>query len=63
MANLIIPKMKQIPEGATLEERGIMFEEYREELIRLNPQAFNRDGSVKSIWGSIKDFFKSLINR
>ena len=58
MAIAIIPKMKPIPKGATKEDRERMFEEYKAELISLNPGNFNPDGTTKSffqwLWGLYK---------
>lgn len=44
----IIPKMKEIPEGATKADRIRMYDEYMAELRRLNPKHYNADGSLKS---------------
>lgn len=57
MARVYIPNMRKIAEGATNEEREKMFEEYKKELIKLNPSKFNSDGSVKTLWQS----FSSLM--
>jgi len=53
MRRAFLPPRKPIPEGATEEDRKRMFQEYREELRRLNPHMHNPDGSLKddNVWG------------
>ncbi len=57
MARVIIPEMKKIPDGATDADRLQMFNEHKAELVRLNPGHFNPDGTVKTVWQSIKGVF------
>lgn len=58
MARVIIPPMPPVPEGATQELRDQMREEYKAELMALNPGHFNPDGSLKSPWQMLKGLFK-----
>jgi hypothetical protein len=57
MARSYFPPLKPIPEGATKEERIAMFNEYKKEAISMNPNAFNKDGTVKTTWQMIKGLF------
>ena len=57
MTYIYLPKVKEVPEGATIEERKRMFEEYKQELIKYNPNSFNADGSVKTFWQVLKSTF------
>lgn len=50
MAYANIPPMKEVPEGATQEQRDAMYQEYRAELQLRNPRHFNPDGSLKTDW-------------
>lgn len=53
-----IPPMIPVPEGASDSERLAMFEEYKSELIRINPGIYNEDGSVKTILQRMRAHFK-----
>jgi hypothetical protein len=55
MAIVIVPELKPIPVDATPEYRQKLYDEYCAELIKLNPQYFNQDGSPKSIWSLIRN--------
>lgn len=55
MSKLNIPSLKRVPEGATKETRIQMFEDYKSELMRMNPGRFNNDGSIRTIWQAIKE--------
>jgi len=57
MAFVYIPEIKKVPEGATKEERIKMFNEYKEDLIRCNPNFFNEDGTVRTFWKVLKYTF------
>ena len=57
MAFVYIPEIKKVPEGATKEERIKMFNEYKEDLIRCNPNSFNEDGTVRTFWKVLKYTF------
>lgn len=57
MPRAYIPPMKRVPEGATEQEREMMYKEYRELLVKMNPSYFNADGSLKTIWQQIKSLF------
>ena len=57
MAFVYIPEIKKVPEGATKEERIKMFNEYKEDLIRCNPNSFNEDGTVRTFWQVLKYTF------
>ncbi|MCK4501019.1 hypothetical protein KAU11_11020 [Candidatus Babeliales bacterium] len=47
--SIIIPPLKPIPLDATDEERAAMYEEYKQELIDLNPNHLDSDGNTKGI--------------
>jgi hypothetical protein len=49
--------MKKIPAGATEEEIVKAYAEYRAEIVRMNPNAFNPDGSLKTFRQSFKSLF------
>ena len=57
MPKTILPPMRPIPEGATKEDRHRMFDEYKAELIKLNPSHFNADGSQKTVMQWLKGLF------
>lgn len=54
MAYICLPKMKEVPKGATSETRKKMFEEHKQELIKLNPNSFKSDGTVNTFWQVLK---------
>ena len=54
MANVIFPKLKPVPQGSTKDDRKRMFDEYRAEMVMLNPSHFNTDGTYKSLWQWLK---------
>lgn len=58
MATVNLPKMRPVPEGATDEDRRRMYNEYKAELIKLNPNSFNDDGTVKTVWQRIFGLFR-----
>lgn len=51
-----IPEPEQL-KSLSLEEREALYQEWRAELIRLNPSYFNSDGSIKTFWQLFKDVF------
>ncbi len=58
MPRVYFPPRVPIPEGATEEDRRRMFNEYKAELVRLNPGHFNADGTQKTLWQAIKYLFR-----
>jgi hypothetical protein len=58
MPRVILPEMTRVPEGASREVRDRMYEEYKAELMALNPGHFNSDGSLKGPWQMFKDLFR-----
>lgn len=44
---ILVPALKPIPSDATSEQRQQMYEEYCQELARLNPRFHGRDGKPK----------------
>jgi len=57
MARVYTPPLKPIPDGATKEDRQRMFDEHKADLIRLNPNHFNADGTQKTMWQWLKRLF------
>jgi hypothetical protein len=47
---VFIPPMKPVPLGASDEDRRRMYEEYCDELRRLNPFYYHSDGSLRRWW-------------
>lgn len=58
MPKLNIPPLKRVPDGATQTYRAKMYDDYKADLMRMNPGAFNHDGSVKTAWQKIKELFE-----
>lgn len=57
MSSVYLPPLKPIPDGTTKQDRIRMFEESKQELIRLNPTRFNPDGTVKTLWQNLIHLF------
>lgn len=57
MAIVIIPPLKPVPPGATHADRQRMFEEYKDELNRLNPHLVRPDGTKRSLLGCLVYLF------
>lgn len=57
MGQAYFAPIRPVPENATKEERLKAFEEYKKEMMMLNPQFFNSDGSVKTVWQTLKSLF------
>lgn len=53
-----IPPLKNLTDGATMEDRHKMHKEYIDDLMRANPGRFNEDGTLKTTWQALKDLFK-----
>lgn len=47
---IYLPPIEKVPEGATMEQRTKMFEDYKKNMQAFNPAHFNEDGTMKSFW-------------
>lgn len=52
--------MSPVPKDATQKDRQRMFDEYKTEMIKMNPERFNADGTMKTIWHLSKLWGKNI---
>ncbi len=59
MVMVQFPKLPEIPEGSTQDERQQIFADYKQDLMDLNPRYFNPDGTNKGFLSTVFSLFKT----